>query len=61
MTDLAHLVQELQELTRRRNELVGRGGNDQELEAVEQALERMHWRLARVAQRQATETLGNAA
>ena len=61
IADLAHLVQELQELTRRRDELVEGAGNDRELEEVEDALERTHWRLARVAQRHATKTLGNAA
>ena len=61
MTDLAQLLRRIQELTLRRDELRKQADAGTELEAAERALDRLHWRLAQVARRHATEQLGNAA
>ncbi|HVP75209.1 MAG TPA: hypothetical protein VMS63_04230 [Gaiellaceae bacterium] len=59
--NLAGLVQRLRHLTRRRDELREQTDAGPELEETERAIERLHWRLATVARREAGDQLGDAA
>jgi hypothetical protein len=61
MTELDRLVQQLRELTSRRDELRACLGTSSDLEAAERALEQLRCRLAQVARRRANDELGDAA
>ena len=59
--ELARLVGQIQTLTLKLQNLRQREAETPEVNAKERTLERLRWQLAAVAQRTATDELGNAA
>ena len=59
--ELVRLVEQIQTLTRELQNLRQRELETPEVNAKERTLERLRWQLAAVAQRTATDELGNAA
>jgi hypothetical protein len=54
-SELVQLIRRIQTLTLERDELRQDGGADPELQAKERTLDQLHWRLAAVARRTATD------
>ena len=59
--ELRGVIRAMQELTLELDQLRCDEQSATDVKAKEQALELLHWRLARVAQQKATDELGNAA
>ena len=59
--ELVRIVRQIQTLTAELDELRPHTAADSEVQARERTLEQLRWRLAAVARRTATDSLGNAA
>jgi hypothetical protein len=59
--ELRGVIRAMRKLTLELDQLRSGGQSATDLKAKEQALELLHWRLARVARQTATDELGNAA
>jgi len=59
--ELARLIRRIQTLTLELDDVGRRAAASPEVQAKERTLEQLRWRLAAVARRTATDSLGNAA